>query len=213
MSSPFSLDRRAALIAGVSTLALAACSGIVGPPEAPPLYMLKPALPPAGGGGRVPWQMSIVLPQAPDSLDTNRIVLVHETMQMDFYANASWQDRVPFLVQSALIEAFEASGRIAAVGRDTDGLKSDYLLQTDIRDFQARYDAPDAPPTVVVRIAAKLIAVRGRTIALAANAHAEVAAGQNNVPSVVVAFNQALSQALAQITTWALSAPMPPKVD
>ena len=208
-----SLDRRALLVAGLATTALSACSGMIGPPEAPPLYMLKPILPPAGGGPRVPWQMSIVLPQAPDSLDTNRIVLVHETQQMDFYANASWQDRLPFLVQSALIEAFEGSGRIAAVGRDTDGLKSDYLLETDIRDFQARYDAPDTPPTVVVRIAAKLIAVRGRTIALAANAHAEVAAGQNNVPSVVVAFNQALAQTLGQITTWALNAPMPPRVD
>ena len=103
--------------------------------------------------------------------------------------------------------------RIAAVGRDTDGLKSDYLLETDIRDFQARYDAADAPPTVVVRIAAKLIAVRGRTIAQSLTAHAEVAAGQNNVPSVVVAFNQALAQTLGQITAWALSAPMPPRVD
>ena len=207
------LDRRALLAAGLASTALSACSGIVGPPEAPPLYMLKPLLPPASGGPRVPWQMSIMLPDAPDSLDTDRIVLVHETQQMDFYAAASWQDRLPFLVQSALIEAFEASGRIAAIGRDTDGLKSDYLLHTDIRDFQARYDTADAPPTVVIRIAAKLIAVRGRTIALAANAHAEVAAGQNNVPSVVVAFNQALAQTLGQITAWALNAPMPPKVD
>ena len=198
--SNFSSGRRALLVAGLASTALAACSGIVGPPEAPPLYMLKPSLPPASGGGRVPWQMSIVLTEAPDSLDTNRIVLVHETMQMDFYANASWQDRVPFLVQSALIEAFEASGRIPAVGRDTDGLKSDYLLETDIRDFQARYDAADTPPTVVIRIAAKLIAVRGRTIAQSATATAEVSAQQNNVPSVVEAFNQAMAQALKQIT-------------
>ena len=211
--SKFSLDRRALLAAGLATTALSACSGIVGPPEAPPLYMLKPLLPPAGGGGRVPWQMSIVLPEAPDSLDTNRIVLVQANAQMDFYAAASWQDRLPFLVQVALIEAFEGSGRIAAVGRDTDGLKSDYLLETDIRDFQARYDAPDAPPTVVVRIAAKLIAARGRSIARSMNAHAEIAAGQNNVPSVVLAFNQALAASLSQITDWALSAPMPAKVE
>ena len=211
--SNFSLDRRALLVAGLASTALSACSGIIGPPEAPPLYMLKPQLAPAGGGPRVPWQMSIVLPEAPDSRDTNRIVLVHENAQMDFYAAASWQDRLPFLVQAALIEAFEGSGRIAAIGRDTDGLKSDYLLETDIRDFQARYDAADAPPTVVVRIAAKLIAVRGRTIAQSLTAHAEVAAGQNNVPSVVAAFNQALAQTLWQITAWALSAPMPPRVD
>ncbi len=207
------LDRRALLVAGVSATALSACSGIIGPPEAPPLYVLKPALPPAGAGRRVPWQMSIALPEAPDSLDTSRIVLVHENAQMDFYADASWQDRVPFLVQSALIEAFEGSGRITAVGRDTEGLKSDYILETDIRDFQARYDAAEAPPTVVVRIAAKLIAVRGRTIAQALPAHGEATAQQNNVPSVVAAFNQALAGAIGQIVDWALGAPMPAKTE
>ena len=152
-----------------------------------------------------------MLPESPDSLDTNRIVLVQPDDQMDFYANASWQDRAPFAVQSALIEAFEDSGRIAGVGRDTEGLKSDYLLETEIRDFQARYDVADGVPTVQVRIAAKLIATRGRTIAQSFIAHSEVAAGQNSVPAAVAAFNQALSATLGQIVDWALRAPMPVK--
>ncbi|HXC55266.1 MAG TPA: ABC-type transport auxiliary lipoprotein family protein, partial [Rhizomicrobium sp.] len=181
--------------------------------EPAPLYMLRPTPPPAGGGPRVAWQLSIVLPEAPESLDTDRIALVQPTSQMDYYANSSWQDRVPFLVQSALVEAFEASGRIAAVGLDTQGLKSDYLLLTEVRDFQARYDVADAPPTAVVRISAKLISVRGRAIAGTTVGHGEVAAGQNSVPSVVAAFNQALAMALGQIVDWTLSAPMPARTD
>jgi cholesterol transport system auxiliary component len=207
----FSTDRRALLVIGVSTVALSACSGLIGPPEAPPLYMLKPAVPPAGGGPRAPWQLSIVLPDTPDSLDTDRIALVQANEQMDYYANADWQDRLPFLVQSALLEAFEASGRTGGVGRDTDGLKSDYLLETDIRDFQARYDAPDGVPTAVVRIAARLIAARGRLIVQSLEAHSEVAAAQNSVPSVVQAFNQALSGTIRQIVDWAVTAPAPPR--
>jgi len=204
----FSIDRRALLVTGVSTVALSACSGIIGPPESSPLYLLKPGAPPAGGP-RASWQLSIVLPDAPDSLDTDRIALVQPTNQMDYYANANWQDRLPFLIQSALIEAFEASGRTGGVGRDTDGLKSDYLLETDIRDFQARYDAPDGIPTAQVRIAARLIAARGRLIAQSLSAHAEVSAAQNSVPSVVVAFNQALASTIGQIVDWAVSAPAP----
>ncbi len=80
------LDRRALLVAGVSTIALSACSGIVGPPEAPPLYVLRPPVPPAGGGPRVGWQLSIMLPSAPDSLDTTRIVLQHPDATLDYYA-------------------------------------------------------------------------------------------------------------------------------
>lgn len=213
MSTPiFHLDRRAVLLAGLSSVTLAACSGIVGPPEASPLYQLKPAVPAASGGGRVPWQLSITLPETPDSLDTDRIVLVQPDNRLDFYANARWPDRVPFLVQSALIEAFENSGRIGAVGRDTEGLKSNYFLLTDIRDFQARYDAPDAPPTVVIRIATKMIAANTRTIVRSMTAKAESATTVNSVPAVAGAFNQALASAVGQIVNWALDAPMPVKV-
>jgi cholesterol transport system auxiliary component len=207
--SKFSIDRRALLVTGVSSVALAACSNIIGPPDASPLYMLKPPKMAAGGGPRVFWQLSVTMPEAPDSLDTDRIALVQPTSQMDYYAGATWQDQLPSLVQSSLIEAFEASGRIAAVGRDTEGLKADFVLLTDIRDFQARYDVADAPPTAVVRIVARMMAVRGRTIVQTINAHGEVAAGENSVASVVVAFDQALGNAVSQIVDGALAAPAP----
>ncbi|MEI9888902.1 MAG: ABC-type transport auxiliary lipoprotein family protein [Rhizomicrobium sp.] len=174
----FTLDRRAVLVAGVSSLALAACSGVIGPPEPAPLYLLAPSLPPAGGGPRAPWQLSVVLPEAADSIDTTRIVLVHQTGQMDYFADSSWQDRLSFLVQAALVEAFESSGRVTGVGRDTQGLKSDYLLLTDIRNFEARYAVDDTPPTVEVRLAVKLIGARSRAIAQSLIARAEVPRGR-----------------------------------
>ncbi|HEX4293053.1 MAG TPA: ABC-type transport auxiliary lipoprotein family protein [Rhizomicrobium sp.] len=205
----FFFDRRALLVTGLSTVALGACSSIIGPPEPAPLYMLKGAPMPAGGGPRVPWQVSVVLPDAPDSLDTARIALVQPGDQLDYYANSSWQDRLPFLVQSALLDAFESSGRITSVGRDTDGLKSDYLLLTDIHDFQARYDVADTPPTAVIKLSVKLIAARTRTIAQATTVGKEVPTTQNSVPAVVAAFNQALGGTMAQTVSWALNAPMP----
>ena len=205
------LDRRAFIVAGASTTLLAACGGnLIGPPDASPLYMLRPKIPPTTTGVPVNWQISIILPEAPQSLDSDRIALVQPNGQMDYYANAAWQDRVPFLVQTALIEAFEANTRIRAVGRDTDGLRSDYFLQTDIRDFQARYDVPDGIPTAVVRFSVKLIQARGRVITQIMIAHSEVAATANSVPAVAAAFNQALSDALGQVVGWALDAPKPP---
>jgi cholesterol transport system auxiliary component len=166
-------------------------------------------VPPAGGGARVGWQMSIALPDASDSLDNDRIALEQPDGTMDYYANAVWPDRLSMLVQSALIDAFGASNRIVAVGRDTDGLKSDYLLQTDIRDFEALYETADAAPSVVVRIEAKLVAVHTRAIVQALNARAQVDATANSVPAAVQAFNDALGNALQQIVTWALAAPPP----
>jgi cholesterol transport system auxiliary component len=207
--SELSIGRRAVLASGVSALALSACSNIIGPLASSPLYVLRPAPVAARGGPAVRWQLTVELPEATDSYDTMRIVLVQPSGQMDYYADASWQDRLPLVIQGTLVEAFESSGRMQAVGRDTEGLKSDYLLVTDIRTFEARYAAPDAPPTVSVRMVAKLIAARTRTIVKSTDAHSEVQASQNNVASVVAAFNQALSAVQTQIVDAALSAPAP----
>ncbi|MGZ5959781.1 MAG: ABC-type transport auxiliary lipoprotein family protein [Rhizomicrobium sp.] len=210
MSKPsFSIDRRTLLVSGASAFVLSACSNIIGPPEAAPLYVLKPASPAVKNGPPAHWQLTVVLPESSDSLDTTRIMLLQPGGQMDYYANANWQDRLPFVVQGTLVEAFEASGRMPAVGRDTEGLKSDFLLVTDIRDFQARYDVPDTAPVAMVRIVAKVVAARTRTIVMSIDAHSEIQAGQNSVPSVVGAFNQALSAVQARIVEAVLNAPPP----
>ncbi|MGZ5934053.1 MAG: ABC-type transport auxiliary lipoprotein family protein [Rhizomicrobium sp.] len=205
----FSIGRRALLLSGASAFVLSACSNIIGPPEAAPLYVLKPASPAVKNGPPAHWQLTVVLPESSDSLDTTRIMLLQPGGQMDYYANANWQDRLPFVVQGTLVEAFEASGRMPAVGRDTEGLKSDFLLVTDIRDFQARYDVPDTAPVAMVRIVAKVVAARTRTIVMSIDAHSEIQAGQNSVPSVVGAFNQALSAVQARIVEAVLNAPPP----
>jgi cholesterol transport system auxiliary component len=205
----FSIGRRTLLVSGASAFVLSACSNIIGPPEAAPLYVLKPASPAVKNGPPAHWQLTVVLPESSDSLDTTRIMLLQPGGQMDYYANANWQDRLPFVVQGTLVEAFEASGRMPAVGRDTEGLKSDFLLVTDIRDFQARYDVPDTAPVAMVRIVAKVVAARTRTIVMSIDAHSEIQAGQNSVPSVVVAFNQALSAVQARIVEAVLNAPPP----
>ncbi|HUO87900.1 MAG TPA: ABC-type transport auxiliary lipoprotein family protein [Rhizomicrobium sp.] len=203
------LDRRAVLVAAASSAALAACSNIIGPPEASPLYALDPRVPPARPGPRVHWQLTVALPETPDNLDTDRIVLVQPDNTVDFYANARWPDRIPYLLQSALVEAFESSGRIGAVGRDTEGLRSSYILLTDIRDFHAQYDAADAPPTIEVRIAAKLLVPSTRQIVQSMVAQAEAKTTQNSVPAVAQAFNTALGDAVGQIVGWTLDAPIP----
>ena len=205
----FSIGRRALLASSASAFVLSACSNIIGPPGSAPLYLLDPHNPPAKSGPPVHWQLTVVLPLASDSLDTMRIMLVQPNGQMDYYANANWQDRLPFLVQGSLVEAFEESGRMPAVGRDTEGLKSDYLLVTDIRDFQARYDVADAAPIAVVRVVAKVIAARTRTIVLTVDAHNETQATQNSVAGVVAAFNLALSAVQTQIVDGVLKAPAP----
>ncbi len=69
---------------------------------------------------------------------------------IEYFADGSWTDTAPSLVQAKLIEAFEATNAILAVGRDAAGLKPDYILQSDLRDFQAEYQGGAAPTATYV---------------------------------------------------------------
>lgn len=206
---PPELGRRGFLLWGAAAFLLSGCSGIIGPGRAPQLYVLHPALGPIPGATDAAWQLAVAQPSAPQSLDTERIALALTPETMDYYANSAWQDRAPVIVQRALLEGFENSGKIAAVARDTQGIRADYLLQTDLRSFEARYDAPDMVPTVVVEIATKLLRTPDRVIVAALEVRHTAAAAANSVPAVVAAFDTALSDVVEEIVTWALKAPPP----
>jgi cholesterol transport system auxiliary component len=205
-SFPSPFNRRSA-IAGAGALLLAGCSVLKGPPI-PQLYVLRPQLP-SSAGPQVSWRLSIAAPDAVASLDTPRIALTRSPTTMDYFANAAWTDRVPLLLQRQLIQAFDASGRIVSVDRDTSGLEADFVLQTEIREFQARYDAPNGPPQIVIGIQAKLARMPQRQIETSINVTQQVPATANNLDSIVSAFNQAVGAAIGQIVTGTLTTPAP----
>jgi cholesterol transport system auxiliary component len=199
-------SRRSA-ITGAGAIVLAGCSVLQGPPV-PQLYVLRPQMP-QPMGPRVNWRLAIAAPDAVASLDTARIALTRSATTMDYYANAAWTDRVPLLLLRQLIQAFDSSGRILSVDRDTSGLEADYLLQTEIRDFQARYETPDGAPQIVINIQAKVARMPQREIVANINIAQQANAASNDMNSIVVAFNQATSAAIAQIVTGTLGMPPP----
>jgi cholesterol transport system auxiliary component len=106
-----------------------------------------------------------------------------------------------------MIQAFDSSGRILSVDRDTSGLDADYLLQTEIRDFEARYDTPNGAPQIVINIRAKVARMPQREIAANLDVTQQTAAAANDLDSIVVAFNQATGAAIGQIVTGTLGIP------
>ncbi len=201
------------LLIAASSLMLAACSSILGPPDAPQMYALRPQPQPAQPGEKVGWALSILKPDASSNLDSSRIALAKNSTQLDYYANASWPDRLPDLVQTALLAGFETSGRIDAVARDADALHADYQLSTDLRDFEARYATPDGVPTVAVTIIAHMANAKSRMIVSNLTVTLNEPASANSVDAVVQAFDLALAKAIAQITQWALALPPPRNID
>ncbi len=181
--------------------ALSACAGIGGKAQ---LYVLNPSTSFAADTPSVSWQLAIAIPVAPANLDTTRITLNQSAIKTDYFANADWTDRTPIVVQNQLVKAFENSGKLKNVFRDAGALRADYVLETEIRDFEAQYDQPNAVPDVVVRIESKLIKVSDNEIAGSFIAEKTVQASQNHIDSIVSAFNNALGAVLQQTVEWTL---------
>jgi cholesterol transport system auxiliary component len=205
-------DRRA-IFATVSAFLLAGCSSnLIGPPEAPQLYVINglAAAPKLSPGPTVAWALAIGMPSASDVLDSERIALKRSSTTMDYYADAQWPDRLPRLVQSALLGSFENSGRIPQVARSESALHADYSLESELRDFEARYDQPESAPIVIVKITSRMVLTRGRAIVSTFTAEQSVPAAANNLDAVVEAFDTALAAAMVQIVNWALMQPQTP---
>ena len=200
-------SRRAVLLGGAAFV-LTACSDLIGPTQVPKqLYPLQPTGGAATTGPKVDFSLAVGTTTDSQHLDSARIALIQADGSIDYYANSEWTDHLPVLVQNALVEAFEESGRIDAVASDTAGFHADYFLEAEVRDFQAHYSVPDGIPTVRVRIEAKLAPTRGREIMSGLNSVHEITASANSVPEVVRAFDTALGQVYSEIVNWALAAP------
>lgn len=200
---------RRVLFAGASGLMLAGCADVVGPLPAPKLYMLTPPVPAPSAGAKVDWALVIQMPEATSGLDSERIALTRPPAGLDYFADAAWADRLPVLAEAALLEAFEASARIGAVARDSDGALADYFLNTDLREFACRYDAGEGAPLAVVRVGARVMDARSRKIVSTAVFGKEVRAAANTVPEGVAALTSAYGAVLAELVPWVLGRGMP----
>jgi len=192
-------------LAGAAVMALAGCARLfVAAPGH--LYRLSAESAYPATLPRVTAQLLVDLPQAPAGIDTTRIALSRSPLSLDYYADSEWTDAVPALVQTLLLASFENSGAITAIDRESIGLRADFVLKTEIRDFEAVGEA-GGPPKVWVAIIARLVAMPQREIIAQASFERHVPAAAIDVPAVVAAFNAAADAVTRDIVVWTVTNP------
>lgn len=196
------MDRRHFLLAGGA--ALAGCTVIPKVNDPIPLYTLSAVTHFRRSLPRVDWQLVVGTPVASADLDTTRIALTRSPGVIEYFANGAWADNAPILLQGKLIESFEASNAIVSVGRDAVGLRPDYVLQSDLRDFQAEYTG--GTPIAHLRLAAKLVRMPDRRIVANILTEQKVPAEGSSLAQIVRAFDRAASEAFEDVVVRALTA-------
>jgi cholesterol transport system auxiliary component len=188
----------------VITLSTTGCSHLFTEPPRPLFRITAPSGMPTSLP-QAPVQLVIDTPDAPAALNTERIAISRSPVSLDYLADGDWTDRAPALVRSALIEGFESSKSVNGVGRDSFALRADFALEGELRHFEAVYDSPDGKagtPVVWVALAVKLVKIPEHTIVAETVITARESAAANATPQIVMAFNAALSNVVAQTVRW-----------
>jgi cholesterol transport system auxiliary component len=198
------------VILAVAALALVGCAKLF--TETPrPLYRLTAPTEFSANLPRTKAQIVVNAPYAPEGLELRRIAVVRSANGLDYLADGDWADRTPAMVRAVLVEAFENSRAVAAVGPDTLDLRADFEIDGDLRHFEAVYDSPggtlQAVPTVLVGLAVKLIKVPEHQILAQTLITARQAAAANTTPAIVEAFGIATASVAKQVVEWTLTNP------
>ena len=204
-------------MAGAIVLAaLSGCSfDFPGSTPPPRLYVLTPKSTFPKDVPNVDWQLLIEIPHSPAGINTQRIVLRDSPVELKYFDRSNWTDLAPKMVQSLMVESFENSGKILAVGRESIGLRADYVLKSELREFQAEYvsemsqlgtgvDIDAAPPQIRVRMNVKLVKLPQRSIVASSTFESVMNANVNSMESIMGAFDEALGKTLKGVVSWAL---------
>jgi cholesterol transport system auxiliary component len=126
-------------------------------------------------------------------------------MRLDYIAGARWADGLPVLLQSALVESFQDSGRLRSVQGDMGRFRATHSLVLEVRRFEADY-AAGGLPVAQVEFAATLGRLSDREVLASFTVAASESAAENRQSSVVAALDAAFARAAAEVAGKAFEA-------
>jgi cholesterol transport system auxiliary component len=196
-------SKPAIFLSALAAVALGGCSTLFGS-EPPMLFDLSPKSTFDADLPRADWQLVVEEPTAPKAIDTDRIAIRPASLVIEYYPGVKWTDRAPALIQTLLVESFENSGKIVGVGRRAIGLIGDYILTSELREFEAMNDGSGVT-RAAVRVVLKLVRQSSGYIVASSTQSETVDCASDSPADVVIAFDAALGKVLKRSVTWVLT--------
>jgi cholesterol transport system auxiliary component len=190
--------------AALAVLLLGGCASIAGPRTTVKVYSPATAVTVDPAWPQVDWSLSVGVHAASGMLDSTRIVVRPSPNVVQTYKGARWADNAPDLLQTAMLEAFEDSGRVPSVMRLGGGnTRGNYGMWLEVRQFETVYEG--SAPQAVVEVQAWLVVLPGgRVLATQRFRHA-VPGRTPAVDDMVAAFGEAMSSLGTEVVGWTLT--------
>ena len=203
--SAASIRRFCLLCAALMLTALGGCLSLIKEPDPIATYSLRPETVADDGWKSADWALTVIRPNTSAFLDTNRIAVRPEPNVLQVYKGANWSDTLPDLVQTAVVEGFENSGKIKTVSRQNSGVPAEVALLLDIREFEAVYAPGARIPAASIRIHAKLLQYPSNRVIAIRTFSTDVPAASKRIPDVIQAFEQGMVRINGEIVGWSLA--------
>ncbi|WP_170754228.1 ABC-type transport auxiliary lipoprotein family protein [Ruegeria lacuscaerulensis] len=197
-------------LALLAVAAIAGCTGLGTLTQASKpndLYLLTPKSTFSTSLPRIQRQIVVEEPTATAAVNTDQIAVQPTPLQVQYLPRARWVDRAPLIVQSLLVESYENSGKVAAVGRSIVGLRADYVIVPDLREFQGIVvEQPDGSSIVrvEVRMNIKIIDEFEDKIIASDSFQEYVISESDQTPDLVNAFDVALGKTMRDAVEWSI---------
>lgn len=199
---------RAALVKRIGavmliSLASASCGGSLFESDIPvPSHYVLAAAPAAANAtssAASAVDLAIGRPDVAPGLDTARIAVLRGR-ELDYYRAAQWGGTVTEIVQSLLVGTVQDQKLFRSVTAEQARVSSSYLLDPEVRDFQAEYTAGKSAPDVRVTIIGRVIRIADRRLVDTISATATQSAADNRMNAVAAAFEAAAQQVALELS-------------
>ena len=193
--------RKIILPISLAGLALAGCSTGGAPPAT--FDLIAPRVMTLTAPKPSRFQLVVNQPVAVRSLETDRILVKPGPAQITYYKGAVWSDRLPRLLQARMVEAFQNTRLIRAVGSRADRLDADLEMASEVRAFQVEVDSGRGSAHASLFI--KLIDGKSGRLIDSRGFEARVPTSATDVNDMVVSLNEAFDKVLRQAVPWVAS--------
>lgn len=186
----------------LAVVALPGCALLGGGSTPLDTYELSAPEPSTRGKRRKGVQVLVAEPAALKALDGQNIVIKPAPDEIAFLNGAQWSDRLPKIVQAGLIETFQQSRRLGAVGRPGEGLAIDYQVTTEIRAFEVRTGS--VGDVAYVELHVRVLNDRNGVVRSSRDFSASAPVIGSTNADFVRALDNAFDQAAVEIVNWSI---------
>ena len=148
--------------------------------------------------------LSVGRPDVAPGLDTERVAVLRGR-ELDYYRGVQWSGRLTEVAQSFMVSSLQDQKLFSSVTAEQARVSGTYMLDMEVRDFQAEYTDGKVAPVARVTFVGRVIRIDDRQMIDTLQSTATHPATDNRMNAVAAAFEAAAQQVAAELARNAAS--------